>query len=80
MQPLQKLDWPTTLTGSVAVPAPGVHVERRSVLLRPEGALAPPIRAFGLLRILLDLEGAEEVTPVGVLAESGKIFGKEVYI
>jgi hypothetical protein len=77
MKTLHQLDWPAALPRSMAIPAAGIHVERGGALIGQKGALGPPVVVFGLLGVFGELEGLEELAPVGILADFGKVFGNQ---
>jgi len=79
METLHQLDRAAALTCSVAIPATGVHVERRGPLVRSKRALGPPVVVFGFLGISWELKGVEELAPVGVPADLSEILGDQAW-
>ena len=77
METLHQLNRTTALTGSVAVPAARVHVERSGALVGPERALGPPVVVFGFLGISEKRKGFEELAPAGILADLSEVFGDQ---
>ncbi len=77
METLDQLDGTATLPGRVAIPAASVHVKRGGSLVRSKGTLGPPVVVFGFLEISGELEGFEELTPGGVLADLGEVLGDQ---
>ncbi len=79
METLHQFDGAAALACSVAIPAASVHMERGSTLVRSKGALGPPVVVFGFLGVSGELQGFEELAPVGVLADLGEVLGDETW-